>query len=256
VKIYRYFQTPLVNPAIQKRSEFQFEDSDKAKKCPIYRNSVKAAVYLFLNGGIEINWGGGHDYEVKKPDWWQTQWKDTKRQFIKDAVSYGLGDNGVPVTMNRYSMSGPFGTSDTVMLHQGGLSMSLFTGLSIQTDPGEGILVLPPVNRYESSWTIQNGYYDSDVYPGDFSFNLQILKQGRIVIPDKTPICSIIPVKLGNPEWETPTPEEHEIRWMKSIQWNSIKDKAGQSAMSYEMVLKNFSSSCPVSGQPPERSSK
>jgi len=243
MKIFRYFQKPLVNPATQKRSEFQFEDSDKSKKCPIYRNSVKAAIYLFLNGSIEINWKGGHDFEVKCPDWWLEQWKDTKRQFIMDAVGRGIGMNGAPVTNSRYSMSGPFGTSDTVMLHQGGLSMSLFTGLSIKTDPGEGILVMPPVNRYESAWTIQNGYYDSDVYPGDFSFNIQVLKQGKILIPDKTPICSVIPVKLGEPEFETPSEEEHEKRWADSIEWSRIKDSAGTAPMSYETVLKKFG--CP-----------
>ena len=244
MKIFKYFQTPLVNPTTQKRSELQFEDADKAKKCPIYRNSVKAAVYLFLNGGIEVNWNGGHDFEVKCPDWWLEQWRDIKRQFISDAVAAGMGHNGSPITQFRYAMSGPFGTSDTVMLHQGGLSMSLFTGLSIKTDPGEGILVLPPVNRYESAWTVQNGYYDSDVYPGDFSFNLQILKQGRVVIPDKTPVCSIIPVRLGDPEFETPSEQEHEERWEESLRWSQIKDDSGSVPMSYEMVLKKYSG-CP-----------
>ena len=247
MKIYRYFQTPLVNPATQKRSEFQFEDSDKAKKCPIYRNSIKSSIYLFLNGEIEVTWNGGHDYEVKKPSWWQEQWKDTKRLFVKDALEAGLGKNGVPITNSRYSMSGPFGTPDTVMLHQGGLSMSLFTGLSIETDPGYGILVMPPVNRYESAWTVQNGYYDSDVYPGDFSFNFQILKQGKVVIPDKTPVCSIIPVKLGDPEFTTPSEGDHIKRWGDSIRWNLIKDESGTTPMSYEMVMRKYSG-CPYHG--------
>jgi hypothetical protein len=240
MKIYNYFQTPLVIPVTQKNLQLQSEDSHKSIRCPIYRNAVKASVYLCLNGDLEITWNGGHDFEVKRPDWWQRQWNETKRHYINSALEAGLGNNGIPITMFRYSMYGPFGTTDTVMLHQGGLSMSLFTGLSIETDSGEGILVLPPVNRYESSWTIQNGYYDSDAFPGDFSFNLQILKQGKVVIPDQTPICSIIPCRLGDPEFIKPSKEEHEKRWSDSVRWNSIKDKSGLIDKSYDSVLKEY----------------
>lgn len=242
MKIYNYFREPLVIPVTQQQLQLQAEDSNKSVRCPIYRNAIKAAVYLCLRGDLEITWHGGHDVEVKCPDWWQRQWQDTKRFFVSSAMEAGLGQNGVAVTNLRYSMDGPFGTSDTVMLHQGGLSMSFFTGLSIETEPGFGALILPPINRFESAWSVQAGYYNSDVFPGDFSFNFQILQQRTIKIPDQTPVCSIIPVRLGDPEFEVPTEEQHLERWSNSIRWNRIKDQSGSVDKPFQAILKEYAS--------------
>lgn len=251
MKLFSFFETPLVIATSQPTLDLQGEDSAKSSRCPMYREAVKSAVYLCLNGRIEITWHGGHDYEVYVPEWWHEQWTLARRRFVGSAMELG-GESDTPLLTYRYSIEAPLGGRNGAMLHAGGLSLNFFTGLSICTDPGVKTLVLPPINNFETAWTVQSGLYDSDIFPGDFSFNFQVLAQGRkIVIPENRPVCSLVPMTPADSSVERTSKEEEVSQWSRSVDWYLKKN----SGLKYPSILKEFSG-CPHSKEKPPRCSE
>ena len=169
------------------RLELQDGDSRRSYSCPIYTEACKGSIYLCTTGTIHIHWHGGQACDISYPDWWDAAWKQQRRDWLDRSV--GVENGGKPLGMTRFTADKPFGGSPAT--HAGGFILNWFTGLSISTDIGWKTLVTRPANQYNHQITVQDGVYDSDTFPGDFSFNLQVMTQEPIKIPMGTPVASL-----------------------------------------------------------------
>lgn len=237
IKLHYFWGRQLLLPTLQPKLELQGEDSIKSINCPIYTNAIKSAVYLISPEPIDIEWFGGHEYSVKVAPWWQETYDAAKLKWASTAIQRGFSE----ISKFRYRLSSPLGAKDGgAMLHAGGLMLNFFTGMSIQTDPGVKTMVLPAMNRFTPNWSVQQGIYDSDQFPGDFSFNFQIMKQVPIHIPAYHPLVCLVPFTPDSANFVVVNPESSETkeRWVQSTEWHFKKSELGQS---YDKIRK-----CPV----------
>jgi len=238
IKLHYFWGRQLLIPTLQPKLELQGEDSIKSIHCPIYANAIKSAVYLVSPEPIDIEWYGGHEYKVKVAPWWQETYDNAKLMWAREAMSRGFSE----VNKFRYKLNSPLGAANGgSMLHAGGMLLNFFTGMSLETEPGVKTLVLPAMNRFSPNWTVQQGLYDSDQFPGDFSFNFQILRQVPIHIPAYHPLVCLVPFRPEPAAFEVQDPKSPatSAQWEKSINWHFQKAEHGQS---YEKIR----SKCPM----------
>ena len=187
--LHRLTDVPFVRPVVQPKLELQMVDGYKSRFCPVYSNAIKQSLYLAPEGEITVLWHGGTEVEVTYPTVWDESWVRARDAWLKRGLALGM-DNPVA---HRYRASRPIGDVEQITPHAGGITLNFFTGTSLHTPSGVKAMVIPPVNQFNYGWTLQSGLYDSDVYRGEFSINLQILVQGvRLRIRKHQPIATIL----------------------------------------------------------------
>jgi hypothetical protein len=176
---------------MQPKGEMQSEDGTRAMHCPVYRKAVTNAIYLVTESPFSITWRGGREVEVTTPEWWQRSMDHARGAWATRAVARGITENP---TAFRFHHSRPLACPKAGISNLSGHCLvNFFTGLSIETAPGTGVLVLPPVNHNHSpNHTIQTGVYDSSEFAGDFSFNMLLLRQDvKIEFQAGQPVASL-----------------------------------------------------------------
>lgn len=149
---------------------------------------------------VQLTWLGGRDIELVSPSWWESTYTDAKARWIAKGGELQF----------RFHASRPMGGVGNVSGHAAGVVVNLFTGLSLETPQGHKTLVTRAFNTFSPVWTMQDGIYDTDVFPGDFSVNFQILLQGqKITFQRGEPFASLLVFSdIGDTPMEYASEEE------------------------------------------------
>jgi hypothetical protein len=197
-EIHYLWDRQILVPVQQPKLQFQHEDVKRASHCPVYSKACKEAWYLAPTGAIDIHWHGTNNYELDYPKEWSESCAKAKAKWVQYAASNGATKDPTDVRSHAVEPLGsPHGGH---MAFQGGLMLNFFFGMCIKTPLGVKTLVTAPINKYNSAWTIQTGIYDTDIWTGDFSINLQIMRQEPIKIEVLQPIASLMFVTLNDQE--------------------------------------------------------
>lgn len=188
----RYFQlwdNPFTIISTTPKAELAQEDSSWSRRCPIYVEPIKQSHYISFVDEVSFTWLGGRDIEVQYPSWWNTAYESARLAWLQRSG----GQLGQDTLVYRHRGNNLF--SDTAAAHAGGCVVNVFTGWSIGTPLGVKCLVTEPSNRFThlaQGMGVQQGLYDTDLFPGDFSFNLQFMMQNRkVTFARGEPVCSL-----------------------------------------------------------------
>jgi hypothetical protein len=155
------------------RMVFREEDSIKSRACPIYMKPIKEGFYMSFTEAVTFEWLGGKNLKVSSPSWWEESYKNGK----KDWYLSSLEELDEPCKF-RYVGESPVGSPEFKTAHSSGLTVNVFNGWSIKTPLGMKCYVTRPFNNFNPVVTVQDGIYDTDLFAGDFSFNLQFMQTG------------------------------------------------------------------------------
>lgn len=187
VEIFNLYSRQLVWTSTQEKLECHREDSIGSRQCPIYTKPIKESLYLSFTEQVSLKWLGGKSVDVKYPSWWESTYNEAKLRWI---TGTDLGDKTL---FYRFHGDKPLGSVGNVSGHAGGVVLNFFTGLSIKTQKGVKCLVTRPFNSSSPVWTMQDGIYDTDVFPGDFSVNfLMLLQNQEVVFQRGEPFASLL----------------------------------------------------------------
>jgi hypothetical protein len=176
IDIIEFWSRSLVHVTQEKKLEAHREDSVHSKQCPIYVRPIKESFQLSFTEKVTMEWLGGGDFNLVAPDWWTDIYTQAKMRWL------GESSLGKDTFLFRYAGERPLGSESNCAGHAGGMVVNFFTGLSIKTDEGLKCLVTRPFNVFSPVVTVQDGIYDTDTYPGEFSVNFQFLLQNRKVV--------------------------------------------------------------------------
>lgn len=203
MRIISLWKQPLLGAVQQSRMEWQVDDGQRARLCPVYADACKLPVHLVTSGDITIHWHGGRSFELNYPDWWRESYREERRNW--SASKAVPTTTGSPV---RFLGETPFGCpKHLAFTHAGGLTLTLFTGLSLRSE--QPTLLTSAMNSYATGWRVQDGVYDPH-FKGDLSLNIQVMTQDRLFIPSGWPLCSLWQLAEQQP-WEQAQPHDGEI---------------------------------------------
>jgi hypothetical protein len=208
----------------------------------MYVAPIKQCFYLSFTEEVSMTWVGGRDLVVDYPCSWDDAYQVARLNWMMRASEELKGDTMV----YRHRANKLF--VDTAQCHAGGLVVNVFTGIGLKSDIGTKCLVSPAFNQFNylhQGVTVQHGIYDSDLYPGDFSFNLQFTRQDqKITFKAFDPVASLLFYK---PEEMTHAVVNYGsgIRWQD--QMNKADDFYRRKALQRLPYSKNIG--CPITGE-------
>lgn len=234
INIIEFWERSLVHVAHEKKLETHREDSVHSKMCPIYVRPIKQALHLSFSEKVTMEWLGGGDFRLEAPSWWGDVYTQAKMRWLSES-SERLGKD---TFLFRYSGDKPLGSESNCAGHAGGMVVNFFTGLSIKTPPGIKCLVTRPFNAFNPVLTVQDGIYDTDSYPGEFSVNFQFMLQERKVVWERgQPFASLF-------FYQDIEDRSFSVSKFGSKEWHAQHEKANQ------FYLAKTESRCPYHKNP------